>query len=65
MQSVMYGSADRLRSLSSMITVLINMCFIAPLTHTTGHTLHSETGPYSVGTFLIVYKKNKVIPTRN
>lgn len=31
---VMYGSAHPLRSLSSMIIVLINMCFITPLKHT-------------------------------
>lgn len=32
--SVMYSSADPLRSLSSMISILINTCFITPLKHT-------------------------------
>lgn len=31
---VMYGSADPLRSSSSMISILINMCFISPLKYT-------------------------------
>lgn len=41
--SVMNGSADPFRSPSSMITILINMCFIAPLKHTHTHTLHLST----------------------